>query len=125
MTVKRAKEIYYDSFWKVLNLTGIEDPLLCLHIFDMAVNSGCRTAVKLIQEVVNVAQDGIIGAMTKRAINEFKPEIKQLDGKKVIYDIVHCYSQAREYYYRKVVARNPKMAMFLQGWLNRIENTHF
>jgi lysozyme family protein len=106
-------DIYLTAYWIPMNLTGIVNEELILQIFDMGVNAGIRTAIKLIQRIVDVKDDGIIGKKTTAAINSF-PE-----------DLVSFYKHERDVYYHVIVEKNPKLAVFLNGWLNRIKNTHF
>lgn len=71
MTIVRAKEIYRSDYW---NPTGarVEDVAtkLATAIFDSAVNQGVRWASQALQGILHVRQDGVIGPMTRAALQE-------------------------------------------------------
>jgi len=115
---EQAVEIYFDDYWLPMNLTGIYDENLVLQIFDFGVNTrskryGFNTALKAIQRIVDVQQDGKLGPITKDAINNY------------IGDIVHLYIDERKKYYFDLTRRKPELQVFLAGWIKRAENTKF
>ena len=113
LTVFRAKELYFNDFYKPLGLQHITNDLLALHIFDMAVNAGRKTAVKLLQDLLSgVESDGKIGPLTAQALYYAEGSI----------DIVAAYIAKRyERYYTVSTYRNNKK--FLKGWINRVKKT--
>lgn len=113
LTVEQASEIYYTKYWLPMNLTNISNELLKLHLFDMGVNAGTKTTIKLLQEMLGIIQDGIIGNNTIEAINDWKR------------DIASDYADARKGYYLRLVKNKPKLSKFLKGWFNRVNNTKF
>lgn len=108
LTIERAKEIYYQDYWKPLNLHLLNSGFLAIHVFDMAVNAGRKTAVKMLQRIIKTTVDGAIGFNTARAANN-------------TVGVVENYIIARENYYKNLVIKRPKNAKFLKGWLNRVE----
>ena len=115
---EQAIEIYFDDYWLPMNLTGIYDENLVLQIFDFGVNSrskryGFNSALKAIQRIVDVEQDGKLGPITKDAINNY------------VGDIVYLYINERKKYYFDLARRKPKLQVFLNGWIHRAENTKF
>ncbi len=60
---------------------------LSLAVFDYAVNSGCRRAIKDLQEVLGVKADGIIGNQTIGAANRLpvKVVLKEYLNKRLEY----------------------------------------
>lgn len=112
LTKNQAIEIYHKDYWNKMNLTGIHDEDLILHLFDMGVNAGIKTAIKMVQRIVDVEADGIIGPETTKAINYFP-------------SVVETYKQERKKYYFDLARRKPDLQVFLAGWLNRIDRTHF
>lgn len=63
-----AKTIYRNTYWQpYLNDLPYS---LAYNIFDMSVNSGNIQANKLLQKVLNVKEDGVIGTETLKAINK-------------------------------------------------------
>lgn len=94
VTVEEAREIYTKKYYLAARCEQL--PVgLDLSVFDMAVNAGTKTACKLLQRVVGVPDDGIIGPQTLKAVREY-------DG-----EIVTAYAAARINYYRK-----------LKGWVH-------
>lgn len=68
MTLDRAKSIYLRDFWGPAGCDLVPDAAK-FDLFDTAVNSGVRMAVKLIQRAVGVVDDGVIGPQTMQAIS--------------------------------------------------------
>lgn len=113
LTRSAAIEIYFRDYWSPMNLTGIFDENLVLNIFDMGVNAGRKTAIKIIQRIIEAEPDGIIGPETEGLVNVY-PD-----------DLVPLYKQERKKYYFALARNNPDLQVFLTGWLNRIDNTYF
>lgn len=68
LTLERAKELYRRDYWGPAGCELVPDAVR-FDLFDMAVNSGPRTATRLLQKIVNEVQDGIIGPRTIQAIS--------------------------------------------------------
>jgi len=113
LTRNQAIEIYFRDYWSPMNLTGIYNENLILQVFDMGVNAGIRKAIKMLQKIVEVNQDGFIGPITTEEVNNFE------------LDITDLYIQERKRYYITLAKRKPDLQVFLAGWLNRIDHTHF
>lgn len=77
LTLKEAEEIYRKSYWSQsggsLLPVGVD-----YMAFDYGVNSGPSRAVKSLQRVIGVGQDGIVGVQTINAVNEYKGGIEKL-----------------------------------------------
>lgn len=67
LTRDEAKEIYRRDFWQRGHMDEY-DPAISFQVFDMAVNSGIETAVRILQQAAGVADDGHIGPVTVAAI---------------------------------------------------------
>ena len=114
LTREKAIDIYYCDYWLKMNLNNIYDENLVLQIFDCGVNCGISTAIKMIQKIVEVTIDGDMGVETEMAIKDY-----------FIADLVDLYKQERKKYYFNLVRKNPELAIFLKGWMNRVEKTLF
>lgn len=66
LTLGRAKAIYLRDFWGAAGCDAVPDGVK-FDLFDMAVNSGVRAAVKTLQMAVGETQDGILGPRTLQA----------------------------------------------------------
>lgn len=113
LTPEDSEKLYKKYFWNPLRLEGIENELLKLHIFDHGVNAGLRTAVRLLQRILQLEDDGVIGNLTTEAANSYAG------------DLVEEYKEARRNYYLDIIDGNPKLAVFKNGWFNRVKNTNF
>ena len=108
LTIKEAKEIYKRDYWDKNRIESVPQELW--HIFfDMCVNMGRRTAVKILQRAANskgrnIDVDGGLGPMT----------IKALKG--VATERVRAY---RVKYYVDLVNKKPKQEKFYFGWFRR------
>lgn len=70
LSLDRAKQIYLHDFWGPSGCDAIPGPLR-YPLFDYSVNSGVSHAVKSLQSVISVQQDGIIGPRTLGVISTF------------------------------------------------------
>jgi len=113
ITVDKATELYHTYFWKPMNLEGIDNELLKLHLFDMGINAGTKTAIKILQEMLGATIDGVIGNQTIAKINSY--------GERIVAD----YANARKMYYNKIINNNPRLKVFRKGWYNRVDTTYF
>ena len=85
LTKEEAKEIYKKEYWDRYKAEKLPEHLRHIH-FDMCVNQGYGTAIKILQRACNakgadLAIDGGFGPGTQAAINTYKPTI----------DRVRCY----------------------------------
>lgn len=104
MPVDVAKAIYRKQYWDPLNLDRLPQ-VVRFDLFDAAVNSGVKQAVKLLQRAAGVKDDGIIGPMTLAAANAMDPQMldKRLSGHRL-----------------RFMASLRVWPSFARGWANRI-----
>jgi len=110
LTRDQAVAIYFRDYWTPMNLQVISNENLVLQIFDMGVNAGIRRAIAIIQRIVGVTSDGIMGQITASVINTRKD------------NLIELYKQERRKYYRALARRKPELEVFLRGWLNRVDD---
>ncbi len=116
LTKKFAKEIYYHRWWLKYRYERITNLTVATKVVDLAINMGANRAHKVVQRAVNhvypglLVVDGILGVKSLVAINHM-PE-------KVLMDEIRL--EAKEYYL-SLVERNPKLNVFINGWLRRAE----
>jgi len=113
LTIDEAKELYYDDFFLDMNLQYIHNDLLALHVLDMGINAGRKTAIRLLQEIlIGIPRDGVLGPVTCIA----------LENAMTTTNIVDVYKAKRiqRYYYISTLRNNAK---FLKGWVNRVNRT--
>lgn len=63
-----AKRIYLERYWGPAGCEAVPDALR-FQLFDMAVNSGVRQAIKTLQRAVGAFEDGVLGPKTLLAIS--------------------------------------------------------
>lgn len=107
LTISQAMEIYRKDYWDRCKCDYMPDAL-SVAVFDFAVNSGVKTAIKKLQIALGVKSDGIIGNQTIGACN-------RLPIKKVLED----YMNLRLDYLMSL----PKWKYYGNGWGSRVERT--
>jgi lysozyme family protein len=113
LTQDQAKKIYFCDFWMKCKCENIEDENIAAKFFDLAVNMGIPQAVKLIQRALRAAEtqvveDGIIGSITLKAINEADST-----------DLLAALKSEAAGFYRLIANANPSQQRFIDGWLRR------
>lgn len=63
------------NFWDVNNLSGFKNQSLANYVFDIGFNSGVRTAARLLQRVLDVEIDGVIGSKTLLRLNSLNQSV--------------------------------------------------
>ncbi|TCB37631.1 secretion activator protein [Acinetobacter sp. ANC 4910] len=69
LTLDQAKGIYKRDWWDKLNADNL-DPAIVFQVWDFAINAGMGTAKRKLQKSVGMAEDGIIGPLTIKAIQK-------------------------------------------------------
>ena len=67
LTLERAKEIYLKDYWGPAGCDTVPDGVK-FDLFDMAVNSGVKAAIRTLQYAVKETPDGILGPKTLQAV---------------------------------------------------------
>lgn len=104
LTQQEAKVIYKKDFWDASQLSDFE-PVISILWFDAIVNSGKGNANKMMQRAVFVKDDGIIGKISRAAI-------QGSDAKKVALMFL---SERLNFYTRLGAWDN-----FGRGWVRRV-----
>lgn len=104
LTVDDCKAIYKRDYWGPAGCDAVAGAVK-FDLFDMAVNSGVKTAVKTLQRAVGAVDDGILGPRTLQAVQSM-PAGRLL---------------ARFNGYRlEMLASLPTWPAFSRGWARRI-----
>lgn len=104
--VKDIKAIY-KTYWDKMKLDLLVRQSDANTIFDFGFNAGTGRAIRYAQRVAGVTEDAIMGKITANAINN-------------TVDFTKKYNDARKIYYNKI-SKNGNQAVFLGGWLKRVE----
>lgn len=68
MTLERAKQIYLRDYWGPAGCDAVPEGVK-FSLFDMAVNSGVKPAIRCLQRAVGVDDDGALGPVTLQAVS--------------------------------------------------------
>lgn len=105
-----AVAIYKIEFWDKIKGDEIADQQVANIFFDGHVNHG-SWGIYLMQSVLGIATDYIVGPQTIAAINRAKPAA-----------LFEAYKQKRIWAYHDLVRRRPSDQGFLRGWMIRINS---
>lgn len=113
LTLEEAKNIYYEDFWLKNKCDKIIHTKVAIKLFDISVNTGLKVAARILQRAVRasgimLSEDGIIG---KRTINS----VNKIDGG----ILLSALKSETAGYYRLIIAKNDRLKVFENGWLNR------
>ena len=113
-----AREIYERNYYigpRIDQLPEFIQPF----VFDCAVNHGPRRAIKFVQSVCNQAGyqpalsvDGAMGPNTSNGADWANDNMGDVFLKALI--------EERRNFYLTIVAANPSQKVFLNGWMNRV-----
>jgi len=105
-----AVEIYRRNYWNRIKGDAFKDQAVANIVFDFFVNAGI-SAIRILQRLVEVDQDGKIGPLTLAAINKADQE-----------ELFEQYKAERIAYYKRLADRRPTSKTFLKGWLRRVNS---
>lgn len=107
LTPDTVAPLYEAEFWAPAHCpelpAGVD-----LMTFDAAVNTGVGRAIRMLQQALGVAADGLFGPQTRAALNQMKPA-----------EIIQNQAADRRAYYRGL----PTFNRYGRGWLERVERT--
>lgn len=117
LQIADVENIYNRYFWNPNKLSEVNSQLVANKLFDMDVNMGSFTAIKLLQASLNsiggqCVIDGIMGLHTIIVINQFLAS--SIDSEERL--LSELVLKATAFY--KQIAIGPK-AQYLAGWLAR------
>jgi len=113
-----AIAIYRSRYWNAAKIDLLPEALQPL-VFDLAVNMGPGTAIKLLQQTLGdlgrpVPVDGVIGkqtsGVTARAVADLGAAA-----------VVNRLCDRRQQRYDQIVAKDPSQAVFALGWRRRCD----
>lgn len=104
LTLAQAKDIYKRDWWDALNAKNIDSAII-FQVWDFAINAGMATAKRKLQSAVGVADDGIIGPISLKAVNDAD-----------LNDVLMKFNAERLTYYTKLST----WTTYGKGWTNRV-----
>lgn len=104
LTLEQAKAIYKKDWWDKLGAEQLH-PAIVYQLWDFAVNAGKSRAVKELQQVAGVIDDGILGAKTIAAVKALS-----------VTDVLILLTAERLRFYTSLTA----WGTYGKGWTNRV-----
>ena len=117
LTREEATQIYYQLFWKPLNLENLSTGWLKELMFDWCVNAGARNPIRQLQRLVGTKSDGYLGPKTATLIADFY----SLHGIRAPGLIVDC----RIMWYLRLAQSKHSRIDFVPGWFNRANDFRY
>ena len=105
----QVADIYRKYYWGRVAGSALSDGL-DFAVFDTAVNMGPAQAVRLLQRIVGMPADGVIGPKTIAAVDDY------VDAHGV-HQLIAAYIEARQSFYRL----QPTYVHFGEGWRQRAD----
>jgi lysozyme family protein len=102
LTREQATEIYRNDYWRMLSCDQLPNGLDLL-VFDAAANEGPTLAAKMLQSILRIKEDGVIGPLT-------------IELARKTPNAVTDYLGQRMYQY----ALAPQVSTFGRGWYCRL-----
>ncbi|WP_085025302.1 glycoside hydrolase family 108 protein [Ensifer aridi] len=110
MSLEEAEDIYRRSYWGQSG-GDILPPGLDYAVFDFGVNSGPARAVKTLQKVVGVREDGHVGEQTLAAVRKYPGGVSIL---------IRDYCDARMRFLRSLTNAKTGFPVNGRGWTIRV-----
>lgn len=109
ITHSEVGAIYESRYWNACRCGELPAPV-DLVVFDTAVNCGVGRASRWLQQALGVGADGEVGPKTVAAAQAHHAPV----------ELARQVSRLRAAHYSAIVASNPKLKKFLNGWTNRL-----
>ena len=104
LTPELVAPLYKANYWDACKCSDLPIGVDYV-VFDSAVNMGGSRAARLLQTVLGVTADGVIGRATIAAASAADP-----------VELLEAFSQGKGEFYKSL----PTFATFGKGWLNRV-----
>lgn len=101
-------DFYRREYYVPMRLTEVLEQHTADEVFVFAVNTNCKKAIKITQELIGVTADGVIGKDTLRALNAY--DVLKFD---------EDFDKAEIRYYEAIVEAKPNKRIYAKGWRNR------
>lgn len=103
-----VQQFYLNNFWEPIKGDEISSQFIASSIFDASVNMGIKPVVKLVQSVLGITTDGIIGNNTIKAINASEDRL-----------FIAEFKLAKISRYCDIIDAKPNQIKYLKGWCRR------
>lgn len=106
--IEKVKIFYKKEFWDKMRLDEVDSELKSCELFVFGANVDTVPAVRVLQRFLGVVVDGIMGAQTLKALNNYDEQAFDVD-----------FDRAEIAYYRNLVKIKPAYYIYERGWINR------
>lgn len=106
--IEKVKIFYKKEFWDKMRLDEVDSELKSCEIFVFGANVDTVPAVRVLQRLLGVVVDGIMGAQTLKALNNYDEQAFDVD-----------FDRAEIAYYRNLIRKTPRLGVYERGWENR------
>ena len=93
-----------------MRLDEVDSELKSCELFVFGANVDTVPAVRVLQRLLGVVVDGIMGQKTLKALNDYNEQSFDVD-----------FDRAEIAYYRNLVKAKPEYHIYERGWINRAE----
>lgn len=114
LTKDEAIQIYEKTYWLKHKYNQIAEvnPKIAIFMFQFGVNCGDGTAIKILQRLIGVNDDGIIGPQTLKAISNSNEQ-----------ELIIKLSESQLERYKELVDNDDSQNDFMHGWISRINKS--
>lgn len=110
LIIEEAYKIYKQNYLVKPGLGNITDYRLQALMLDAAIHHGAGQAIKFLQQILQIKDDGVMGAITIQVANNFA-SIELLRKK---------YLGQRIRFIGRLITKRSYQSVFAEGWLNRM-----
>lgn len=121
-----VKAFYRSTFWRAIAGDQIQDQHIANELFDTGVNQGSGTAIRYLQESLNllnrqpaevadIAVDGVMGPETLQRLNEVLGRERQRPD--TLLKLLNLFQGMR---YIERARQDATQRKFIRGWLTRV-----
>ena len=115
LTREAAIAIYKRDFWDSLRIEALP-AILRYAYFDAAVNCGAATAALFLQRALGVRADGIIGPITRAALDA----VVNSPNPAALIELLEEFCWCRAQHHARIAVRRVSSQQFLPGWILRL-----
>lgn len=113
ITQEEVIDILKTMYWDRCRADEIKNQSIANIIVDWVWASGVW-GIKHTQRALGVTQDGILGPITLKIINDVDPMI-----------LFNTLKLTREDHFKSIATKDPTQQVFLKGWLNRLRGIQY
>jgi len=114
LTESDARYIAKRLFWDYFRADEIINESIAQLVVDWGYHSGRTTVARIVQRILGVTVDGIVGSETLKALNT-------LDQEKLFSNL----KIERKVFLNNIIRRKPDQIVFYDGWMNRLNKFQF